>query len=1166
MGTSFDDNFWAEYVYRCILCQTLLLPESSSEELQQLPNKIKRLVRNVFPDEAVYMTPLSKEPNQLDVILDRYVSQLKSRPEYRKVISLVQNHQGSVAWETETLDVLGETSDTSDKAILCTLDCKNYHDVTLIPEDPNERPRHSSSYLSRKGAFHGDKVRVDPDTNCVLLDDETFHALKQSHFGETYLCKVDPNNPTLFIPLNNKHPKFANLPPLSCGTSEKGKLGEGKLSGVVMFKPESINEWPRVNNFIPLQCAQSLYFIVKFLGWKKRFRYPLGIVVGAIPHGYSSLFEDTILQISNNISPLPCLTFDLGSTACQIKEPTFSHAFTIDPKGSTDHDDALSCMLIKSENSVHVYEVGVHITNVHKYLVQGSDLDRAVLEQGCSVYSSSDKCASKMLPQSIIDATSILEGQPRDAFSVLVKVIIQDDHQLKLTKVSITESQVTSALELTYEEAQSLITHSPIQDDLSSKVEKYDSSWRLGIQKKLQILWKVAYYLRKDRLGRAAFCFSTGDPEDAAYPEAHFLIEEFMVWANHRVAKKLVEHLTLTIVRTQAQPNQEQLQLLLVEHGAAMSASLALEKYAEEEQPCEQVSILPTTLNCLESDLVKGNALTALHCIQFEHVHPQFAVVQYLFQQIQSPANYCVTQGQEGSYCHAALQCELYTHFTSPIRRYVDVVIQRMLHAALGGGNSQALYKPEELKGIAEDCKVSLKRAGAFERDVKRSYLAKSLLQGSKRVVCFVAKVNHSHLKLLLKDLHHKLLLPHDTTVRLQHLGAVSTLPSCRDNQDSQVHLVSESQLPKEELQVFQWKVKMASFKGTPQEFLRSPLLIESRGDTNTTRNAYITLYVSDTGEKIKISSNLAPMAFQADVKFPTCAVPLTIWKNAQDCLERGSPRQEHAALSCQLKLVKQENQCTPFYMARQDILSLNSALWIYKIQRPLQFYEVMNVQLTAFHQGHLLTPSIQLLEVAPGLRICVQHNRNPATCFTDTLTINASKKDYKDIEDYFQHWERVLLSEAAINSLKDCEMLILKDVHLHWPELTKTVTPSGAVYYQLETTDKDNGVKVQFPTQFMESSYDFFSFNEGDLACVRYDVSSDNGTTVHCVYHMVVHHVERDFQVKDRVKTLKHATPYLKFVGTTSNHITCEMKNILLGQDVVVCELQLAPLTLPYR
>ena len=1159
MGTSYDINCWAEYIQRCIQCQTLLYPEQLLEsEVFHLP---EQLFKQVFSNFRILQqaSQASLEDTYIDTIVQQYISNLQKRSEYKFATKLVQDCSGQMRWESETDDATRPGA-----VVWCRLDCKNYRSVTAIPTDQSKPPIKMESLASRRLGFHGDVVRVDTINKCVLLDDETENAICQTHFGASFLCRVDPKNPIMFFPLDIKHPKFVNLPSLT-----------RRKDGVVCFDPKSLNSIPKVNNFIPLECAVKMLFVVKFLGWRKQFFYPLGIIVGSLPSGNSPIIGDMALQIAHNIPLTPQRVF----TDCPIpnvkgpisSQPAFTDAFTIDPQGSTDHDDAITCKLLKKSSNSEEYQIGVHITNVQQYIQKDSELDKEALQIGCAVYSSHDKCVCKMLPQSLVKASSLSEHKPQNAFSVLAQVVFKKGAVHSVHNTTITESTVTSKLELTYPEAQLLIDKSRMNHHLTAKVVCYDQSCdqlhgALAITDQLQILWKFASFLRHQRLGKGAYCFVVDEPDKELHPEAHYLIEELMIWANENVGKKLLRTFPdSTILRTQDAPDKEELRSMMEVHRSIMATSLALRSYVppNPNHRGESVLILQTSFAHIREKLQSGSIKQALNCIQFEYLHPQLAVVHAHFRKLQSPANYTVSTIRQKDYRHDTLKCKSYTHFTSPIRRYVDVVAQRQLHAALSGQNNP--YSVDELENISVTCKKATRRANNYERDVNRLLLANEFQQSSKQFLGIVMKVEEGKLYFCFPDLSLKKYYSQED-IHLKTLNATTisqhNAPVASADQKSltpQQSVVDEQQAS--------WKAKVCSFSGSPQNFLANDLQFCS--DDVSQGKIEITLFVPELGVEANQTSRLMEKKLSAVSSLLTCTIPLHIWSEAQSWLEKDPKSLNPKAMLKKFQPSKQ------VHAAITNPVYPDSPLWLYKVCRSLQTYGVMKVQLCASsvqkRQTMILTPHVQLLEVAPGLSICIQHNSNPVECFTDKPTQTASKEKYYDIREYFTKWEKVMLAEAAHNSITDGELLFIKDVTLIWPKLSKQIDSNGQVYYQLPipAERKENCVCMEAPRSFMKSSYDFFKFTQGDLVCVRYNMKEANGNDIRCVFHMVIDRVDLEFEDNGakRVQEITKARVYFKFVSESSNYISCKVENLLQQRLVALpCEVQLIPLSLPYR
>ena len=1158
MGTHFKTNCWSEYIQRCIQCQSLILPDVlSEEELERLPEQVRLLYAKVSLTEAMSQaTSLDLEID--DAVIERYIADQQKRREYRKSHNLVQDPKGRMSWVEEEESDRDQVSSTDKGVVWCRIECKDYRTATAVPNDP-DAPSIQLEGLQNRKAFHGDQVRVDVASGRVLFDDETEQAINETHFGASFLCRVDPNNRILFFPLDKRYPKFVNLPPIACS----------EANGVVCFDPKSINSSPKVSNFIPMECAVKMLFIVKFLRWNQGFHYPLGIIVGALPAGHSVDMGDLARRVEHGIPLAPCQlpTDPLPSTIPQNTSHVFRDAFTIDPEGSPDHDDALTCALLKREGDSEEYQIGVHITNVQKYVPIEGELHKFALQRGCSAYRSPDNCISPMLPEELVQMTSICVGKPTDTFSVVARATLKGDKVQRVDNIKFLESQVTSAIELTYEEAHAAIFSLHVSLSLQRKLARYDSSQlpgKLPLKKKLNILWKTALFIRCQRLGEGAGCFLLYEPEKEVHTEAHFLIEEMMIWANHQVAKRLFKTFPKsTILRVQARPDEAELEQLSRQHGQIMAASLDLRSYLTSEQSIPpNVLVMQSTPEQITAQLQAGNTQKALHLIQFEHKHPQMAVAHSLFRNLRSKTFYCKSESRQKSYWHDTLKCDHYTHFTSPIRRFVDIATQHLLHAALN--NQKCPYSTRELEDICTHSKEAVKRANDYDRDIKRLLLADQLLQSSQEFVAFVTRFcKRGTLELCFSDPTLKVL--RDRSVHLKHLNA-SDIRSKEEGSPEPSSKEASASDPPSEMQ-FSWKVKIASFLGSAEHFLSNPLLeLTSLATSNTALIPYtaaINIFVPDT------AAHLMERTLHANIKPLTYTVPGHVWKEVQDCIQQDLQGVNTDSLSALQRLCASNGPpAAPQISAKmRELLKSPSPLWIYTIHRPIKPCETLHVQLSASRQKPILTTCIQLLEVGPGLRVCIEHNENPTECFVDKLRESASRKRYLSIEHYFQCWEPVVLAEAVIASLQDMELLVVKDVILKWPTLAMQTDSSGQVYYQLHIPEgkKKAGVLMELPKEFVQSSYDFFKFSEGDLVCIRYDIPKGSGK-LRGVFHMVIHHVDRKFTDVSGRKEFEGLTAYLKFVGQNSNYISSSISKALTSGSPPRCEVQLIPLTLPYR
>ena len=1132
LGKLYDVNCWSAYLQRCVQCETLKFALPQATPAKHVESAAAEITENVFPHTVIDQAIAVHLKSNADAIIDQYIRTLKGRNEYHHGCKLVRSPKGIVDWKGDEEDI------PEDNVVLCHLNFKIFDEASAVPLDPSLSATKIKGAKKLKGSLPGDVVRVDTIRKCVLFDEKTEVAIKNTHFGSSFLCRVSDDTCVLFYPLDKCYPMFVNLPTI---TREEKK-------GVVCFDPSSINSTPRVSNFIPHGVARNMVFVVKFLGWKKEYRYPLGIIVSALPSiSLTSHFCHLLLKMKHNI-PFSIDKCATESVICETqasvqgrKQNHFTHAITIDPEGSKDHDDALTCTF-KMTDKKKIYSVGVHITNLNAYVRKGSQVDMQAQRRGCTVYNAPDSISSPMFPATVLEQARIDTGKTVDAFTVLTDFTVEDEgletESIALGNIREIESKVTSQAELTYAEAQALL----IGDDrdypqsLAGKISSYNScSPALPLQEMTQCLWKFAWYLRKKRLKEAALAYTVREKDELLYLEAHYLVEEFMIWANHRVARRLCKDFkNQTIVRSQKPPDKKELEQFKKSFQNVLPLSAACKPLIHTSSATvSNLVMLQFEHSRLQEHLMNEHARDVMHCVQVEHLHPQLAVLDSNLRTLQSTAEYCVLQpdDQDGG-SHSSLQCQYYTHFTSPLRRYVDVVVHRQLHAALH--KQPNMYTAEELNTVCITTQKKQKEARAYERDILSLKLVNSLKENQHEYNCVISQVNPKlgMVSVCFTDVHLRL---------SQKNSEITTHQLHKNHRTARDPARSESTIP------YTWKVKLCSLNGTPASFL-NPDEVEVSSTSN--EHGQLTFYSRDDYDC------LIRKDVNVKVKSKVRSIPPQTWLQLQDCTMKGEDR---VRANCDAIL---RNITTQSVQSSQPIphTGWRSALCIYKMSKDISLFEVMKVQLCATQGKSMQEPAIQLLEVGPGLKVCVHHNRDATKCFVGKLIGKVSKEAYNRLTDYVKCWEPVILAEAAYASVKDSEFLLIRDVQLTWPNFQLCTNSAGHSYYKMtDSAEMDKcGVKLILPIEFMQMSYRFFNISKGDLACIRY--SSDDGATKY-VFHMVVNHVEMDEDKYDK----SSADVYMKFVMDGSNYISQQVHGAIVHRSGSY-EIQLIPTSLPLR
>lgn len=544
--------------------------------------------------------------------------------------------------------------------------------------------------------------------------------------GSAYL--TDPNLPKdIYIHKNNTN-KALHLDKVKLKVVEGiGRSMEGHVIEIVerfrtefvgtidisqnyaFFIPDS-NKLP-IDFYIPLNklsgAIDGQKVIVLLTEWKENAKNPNGEVIRVL--GDAGEHETEIHSILEEYG-LP-YDFDedvLAEARAIPTEITQSEidkrrdmrdvlTFTIDPADAKDFDDALSVEWVNGE-----LFVGIHIADVSHYLRPDTQLDKEAFARGTSVYLV-DRCVP-MLPENLSNGLcSLRPNEDKLCFSAVFK-LDQNGHVLEEW---FGRTVINSNCRLTYEEAQKIIegdgkTEIDISEFDFVKNVSIDSHMRYASNIKelfeaVRLLNKIAQKMRKGRSKRGSISFdkqevkfildNNNKPTGIHFKvakDSNKLIEEFMLLANRHVAQFINGKGLPNVNRAHDKPNDEKL--------ASLKEFIKQFGYDIRIETPEETT---KTLNQLLID-VKGTA--------------EEDMINNLVVRTMQKANY--TTKNIG---HYGLGFKDYSHFTSPIRRYPDVITHRLLGLYLE--NKPTLPKIEKLEAKCQHLSEREKKAQKAERD-----------------------------------------------------------------------------------------------------------------------------------------------------------------------------------------------------------------------------------------------------------------------------------------------------------------------------------------------------------------------------------------------------------------------------------------------------------------
>lgn len=526
-------------------------------------------------------------------------------------------------------------------------------------------------------ALHGDKVEV-------LVREKKY---KNKHEGQ--VIKILKRNKTVFVGVfeKNKDYAFVNTRNARMYTDffiDKEEMKNYKTGETVAVE---IKKWENSSNSPEGR-------IVKTFGFENKEKDAYSILY---EYGLSAEFEEEVEKEAKKIKKKISKEEEKKRRDMR-KEMTF----TIDPEDAKDFDDAISFKKIEKEK----YEVGVHIADVSHYVTPGSSIDEEAQKRATSVYLV-DRVVP-MLPETLSNnLCSLRPNEEKLTFSAVFIMKKNGDVLEEWFGKTITESNYR----LSYEEAQYIIEKEektiPKEKTILNKEKKVSSA----LVEAITTLNHIAKTIRKKRINNGAIIFDKSEikfkldeknnPKEIVFKtakSANKLIEEFMLLANKRVAEKMKKGKEKFVFRVHDKPDEEKLknlQTVVKKFGY----NLNLEK---KEVNNSLNKLLENTFGKNEQNLIDTLMIRSM-----------------------SKAEY--TTKNIG---HYGLAFDNYTHFTSPIRRYPDVLVHRLIEAEL----KEEKIKTEELEKVCNHSTHMEILATKAERDSIKLMQVKYMLDKEGKI------------------------------------------------------------------------------------------------------------------------------------------------------------------------------------------------------------------------------------------------------------------------------------------------------------------------------------------------------------------------------------------------------------------------------------------------
>ncbi|MBK1853403.1 ribonuclease R [Verrucomicrobiaceae bacterium 5K15] len=419
--------------------------------------------------------------------------------------------------------------------------------------------------------------------------------------------------------------------------------------------------------------------ITEVLGWPDTPGVDMLSIVHK--HGLRSEFPDAVLKEARNFG-------DEVTEKDLVDRDDWRDltVITIDPHDAKDFDDAISVRKLKNGD----WQLGVHIADVSHYVKPGTALDKEAVERGNSTY-----MADRVLPMIPRELSNHLCSLMPHVDRLTQCCLLTLNQQGRVKSAKFTRAVIHSARRYTYEEAQEILM-AP-----EDKIAKLFPDEKPEIAAMLHEAWRLASLLRKRRFENGALDLDMpevkvvlddkGKPigiEKSDYNESHQLIEEFMLIANEAAAKLLKNQRQPTVYRIHEDPDPDRL------NDYAELAKLHGYKPGDLTNKKHIQALLDKAKGTIEEPAIKIGLLKSLKRAAY----------------FQDPLG------------HYGLSKENYCHFTSPIRRYADLIVHRALQRHLGNPPKKIDRTPggAEMAQIAQHISETERTSAEAENESRR--------------------------------------------------------------------------------------------------------------------------------------------------------------------------------------------------------------------------------------------------------------------------------------------------------------------------------------------------------------------------------------------------------------------------------------------------------------
>ncbi|XP_063152940.1 3'-5' exoribonuclease HELZ2 [Candoia aspera] len=588
-------------------------------------------------------------------------------------------------------------------------------------------------------AFTGDQVLVEiltPNPRQAALEGsphgKVVGVLKRVEQDRSFVCTVDEFDLRVMIPIDHSVTKIfvpelkdcPNVIPIHT-VDQAGKF---KLKNKKKITQES---------------RKRCLFAVRVIKWREGFYYPLGIVTEVLPLASSlgdglrildveyCLSNEYPASVTSEVAKL--ISGHLSLMKGKRKDCRAFLTFTVDPLGAKDLDDAITVRDMGNK-----YEIGIHIADMASVIPKDCAVDTEAKNRGATYYAPEKEPIGMFPPQLSQDLCSLLPQKDRLVISLFVSVDKATD---KMEGMSFALSVICSDRQMTYEEAEGIIKN---YYRMEAPLLGFDT-----LEDCVAVAYQFSRIHRKSRLHEDCYYDQLDEEIPLGQRCSHQMIEEFMILFNSSVGDLLMNNIStrnLTPLRCQAEPNPQRMSQMKDKYREIIPLSTHLSHHlgaptGEVPVKTSHPFVLLTSLwDHLKSAVSDRNFPKILDLITTDDIHPKLAPVNSEFRKLLNRTYFLRSNSCARSKVgHYSLHVDSYTWATSPIRRYMDVAVQRHILSVLLKKPVQ--YSQGGIEFLCHDFNRKYSNTRTYNRKVRSLELAAQLKYQVQQKFAFITNI-----------------------------------------------------------------------------------------------------------------------------------------------------------------------------------------------------------------------------------------------------------------------------------------------------------------------------------------------------------------------------------------------------------------------------------------